>query len=405
MADDDELEYTLLNKRDVLVYQIPPASSASGHKADDWKTCIWRGRCRVAGKGSDLNIKMLDSSTGALFAQCAIPGGEYDKYVERVIDSSRYFVLKITNGARHAFIGLGFEDRNDAFDFNCTLSDFKSTWVDRDKQVEELAPIEQGPAKDLSLKEGQKITVNLNCLGGSRRREQKKEGASDGGGFGGLLAPPPSGGAQSRRQQQAVPLAPPAAQPVPAVSAIQAPAASPSPPASAPATGGFQDDFFGDFDDFQSAGATAVATPTPVANPPAAMAASAPTGGAAGTGSGLSDQLGMLNLGGFSSPSSGAPTQTAQPMMPTQPQAAAPPAQPNFDPFSGMDILGGPSSPATPQQTSTLPPQTMQQPQMSTFSPPSTQQPMSAMSAFSPPSTQRPKKGGSDPFDEFDIFK
>merc|ERR1712012_1341884 len=103
--------------------------------------------------------------------------------------------------------------------------------------------------------------------------------------------------------------------------------------------------------------------------------------------------------------SSGAPTQTAQPMMPTQPQAAAAPAQSNFDPFSGMDILGGPSSPATPQQTSTLPPQTMQQTQMSTFSPPSTQQPMSAMSAFSPPSTQRPKKGGSDPFDEFDIFK
>ena len=35
---------------------------------------------------------------------------------------------------RHAFIGLGFEDRNDAFDFNCTLSDFKSTWIDREKE-------------------------------------------------------------------------------------------------------------------------------------------------------------------------------------------------------------------------------------------------------------------------------
>merc|ERR1719464_1616399 len=107
---------------------------------------------------------MIEPSCGQLFAECMIPGGDYDKYVERVIDSSRYFVLKITNGQRHAFIGLGFEDRNDAFDFNCTLSDFKSTWVDRDKQAEELAaPVEQQPAKDLSLKEGQKITVNLGC--------------------------------------------------------------------------------------------------------------------------------------------------------------------------------------------------------------------------------------------------
>merc|ERR550532_993720 len=119
---------------------------------------------------------MLDASSGALFAQCAIPGGEYDKYVEKVIDSSRYFVLKITNGARHAFIGLGWEDRNDAFDFNVTLNDFKSTFVDK----VDVPPPDLGPAKDLSLKEGQKITVNLKGLEGRRRRD---EGAGGGAGF------------------------------------------------------------------------------------------------------------------------------------------------------------------------------------------------------------------------------
>lgn len=192
--DDEELEYTLLNKRDVLIYQIPPASSSAGHKADDWKKCIWRGRLRIIGKGKDLTIKMLDGSDGKLFAQCVVPEGAYENYVEKVIDSSRYFVLKITNGQRHAFIGLGFEDRNDAFDFNVTLNDFKSTFVDK----EVVPPPDLGPTKDLSLKEGQKITVNLKGLEGRRRREENTGGGT---GFTGVLAPPPSSGGQSRRHQ------------------------------------------------------------------------------------------------------------------------------------------------------------------------------------------------------------
>merc|ERR1719229_924973 len=106
---------------------------------------------------------MVDSNSGQLFAECKIPRGEHDKYVERTIDSSRYFVLKITNGQRHAFIGLGFEDRNDAFDFNCTLSDFKSTFIDREKEAEQ-PPKSETPSQDLSLKEGQKITVNIKGL-------------------------------------------------------------------------------------------------------------------------------------------------------------------------------------------------------------------------------------------------
>lgn len=64
--EDEEIEYTLLNKREVLVYQVPPASSSSGHKADDWKQCIWRGRCQVAGKGKELMIKMVDPSSEQL---------------------------------------------------------------------------------------------------------------------------------------------------------------------------------------------------------------------------------------------------------------------------------------------------------------------------------------------------
>lgn len=338
MADDEELEYTLLNKREVLVYQIPPASSSSGHKADDWKKCIWRGRCRIVGKGSDLSIKMIDATSGQLFAQCAIPGGDSEKYVERVIDSSRYFVLKITNGARHAFIGLGFEDRNDAFDFNCTLADFKSTWVDRDKQVEEL-PKSNEPTKDLSLKEGQKITISLAGVGG-RKREAKAELTGGGGGFSGLLAPPPSSG-QSRRQAAA---GAPTSEPLGGASAL------PTMVAPVPAGAQAQDDFFGDFDDFQgAAGSTAAfGAPTPAA---------APVGG--GSSVALDGMLGQLHLG---APGPAMAQPAAQPLMLAE--------QGGFDIFSGLGA-SAPTSHASKQQEVLV---------------------------------QR-KVGGNDPFDEFDIFK
>ena len=35
-------EFSLFRK-ECMVYPVPPASSAAGHKADDWKDCVWRG--------------------------------------------------------------------------------------------------------------------------------------------------------------------------------------------------------------------------------------------------------------------------------------------------------------------------------------------------------------------------
>ncbi|CAG06854.1 unnamed protein product [Tetraodon nigroviridis] len=104
MAEDDSYESMLCVKPEVHVYRIPPRASNRGYRAADWK---------------------LDEPawSGELFAQA--PVSQYPgSVVEAVTDSSRYFVIRIEDGnGRHAFIGLGFADRGDSFDFNVALQD------------------------------------------------------------------------------------------------------------------------------------------------------------------------------------------------------------------------------------------------------------------------------------------
>lgn len=191
MLGDEPLEYTLLNKRECLIYQIPPAT-AQGHKASDWTTCIWKGRMLITAKGNDLRIKFIHSvgnNVGNIFVEAVVVNGEIDKYVERTPDSSRYFAIRVQDpkSGRKAFLGLGFEDRNDAFDFNCTITDFKN-------RNDEVVEAEAAPTKDYSLKEGEKIVLNFKGIKSKHKKEdgeskQKKE--KDGGAFTGFLPPPP----------------------------------------------------------------------------------------------------------------------------------------------------------------------------------------------------------------------
>ncbi|KAG5097840.1 hypothetical protein JHK82_047694 [Glycine max] len=124
--EEEAFEHTLLVVREVSVYKIPPRSTSGGYKCGEWLQSdkIWSGRIRVVSRRDRCEIRLEDPSSGELFAACFVYPGQRETAVEPVLDSSRYFVLKIEDGqGKHAFIGLGFNERNEAFDFNVALSD------------------------------------------------------------------------------------------------------------------------------------------------------------------------------------------------------------------------------------------------------------------------------------------
>eukprot|EP01112_Ceratiomyxa_fruticulosa_P012003 TRINITY_DN3306_c0_g1_i1.p1 TRINITY_DN3306_c0_g1~~TRINITY_DN3306_c0_g1_i1.p1 ORF type:complete len:251 (-),score=60.08 TRINITY_DN3306_c0_g1_i1:335-1087(-) len=193
-SEEDSYEHTLLIKKECFVYRIPPRPSAAGYKAQDWDPSkfIWSGRLVITAKGDACTIKLESPETNDVFATCPVD----PTAVEPVVDSSRYFVLKISDGqGRHAFIGMGFTERSDAFDFNAAIQDHLKhvqTKAERAKAAERLA---SEPKVDYSLKAGQTIHVTLGGAppGGASKPRPK---TSDGGGSGGLLLPPPPSGPQ-----------------------------------------------------------------------------------------------------------------------------------------------------------------------------------------------------------------
>ena len=153
-SDTDVVESTLYVARLVHVYRIPPRQGSSAYSCSSWLVSdeIWSGKLLIVDRGGTCVIKLISTldTTGSsvnadeLFAECPIPRGERSVAVESVSDSSRYFVLRLMQGggdgdgpARQAFVGLGFDERNDAFDFNCALCDHE-TQQERSAQAEAM---------------------------------------------------------------------------------------------------------------------------------------------------------------------------------------------------------------------------------------------------------------------------
>ena len=126
---DGGLIRQLMTDRDCNAFQIPPAASARGHRAEDWRGGqIWKGKVRVMEIGNGkCSIQLVnDDATKSPFAECPVEGVEYTRQVSRCYDSTRFFALQVVNPQtkQKANLGIGFTDRNDAFDLVTTLDDF-----------------------------------------------------------------------------------------------------------------------------------------------------------------------------------------------------------------------------------------------------------------------------------------
>ncbi|KIJ69168.1 hypothetical protein HYDPIDRAFT_24021 [Hydnomerulius pinastri MD-312] len=202
-ALEDEIESILYIAREISVYKIPPLKANEGHRANDWGDLanpLWKGRLRFVEKSNKAALLFEDATTGQLFARA-----EYDPMkpsVEAVLDSSRYFVIRVEDAGKKAYIGMGFAERTDSFDFNVALQDYtkraRAALNPPSPTTETPSPhVPSGPKKDYSLKEGQTFSISIpgknskqgaasNLLGSSGVASSTSSGAIP------LLPPPPS---------------------------------------------------------------------------------------------------------------------------------------------------------------------------------------------------------------------
>ncbi|KAG5987621.1 hypothetical protein E4U54_004915 [Claviceps lovelessii] len=218
----DAIQRILFIANTLHVYNIPPLTSIKGHSAASWTADparhIFTARLRVVetssssssfsnveaeaeaeaqapGPGPEtdadaatdnlkVDIVLEDPATGQLFA--AAPYTD-PAVVEPVLDSSRFFALTVRDPqGRKATLGIGFEERSEAFDLAIVLQEARRVLgmearagIGAEatmKHEEDKGNVED---KDYSLKEGETITVKIGKNMG-RRREPGEGDDGDG---------------------------------------------------------------------------------------------------------------------------------------------------------------------------------------------------------------------------------
>jgi hypothetical protein len=252
-ADDDDdlkvvLTQTLCKMEQVFVYKIPPMKISSGHRAEDWDLAKPAATCSLAlvQRDNTLLIQLLghrpkqvtgkeETSLSAsdhapptvmedfLFAQATIVSDPtcdkalrpIEYWVEAVVDSSRYFVIRCEDekSNRQAHVGIGFRERDESLNFKMGMEDFWRS-MERERKSLHMTPGSSdttgsesssenessssltGLVSNLSLKEGEKIHVNVKQGGHARQDRNHDAGKPSAMGKGGLLLkkpPPPVG--------------------------------------------------------------------------------------------------------------------------------------------------------------------------------------------------------------------
>ena len=180
--DDEVIERVRLRITNAHVFKLPPKPTSGGWRGAEWRDKAWQGTLKVVERHNgrrrrdDSTLVLLVDSKDErnIFAICPIVhdvgrenttttnnnggGSNAGNGVDRCIDSSRYFVLRILNvqNGRHMYIGLAFNERNDAFDFNTSLEDSR-----REKEMDHRAELLAGEMESLGV-----TTTNDTARGG-----------------------------------------------------------------------------------------------------------------------------------------------------------------------------------------------------------------------------------------------
>jgi len=156
------------------------------YRADDWNLATPLKTCSLLVEQHDNQLLLIfrhlqnpdDPSSMIVFAQANIDLSATEKkltmeyFVENVVDSSRYFVVRIIDekSGREARIGFGFRDRDEATDFRESLNYYVKS-IKRQQEAAEAAlqfadqTADGGLAAKLSLNEGEKIHINIGNKG------------------------------------------------------------------------------------------------------------------------------------------------------------------------------------------------------------------------------------------------
>ena len=87
---------------------------------------MWTGFSRVMMEGADKCKIQFVNEDNSLFAQTQFQQENYDQFVQRCVDSSRFFAILLINEqtGQKANIGVQFPERNDSFDFIGALDNY-----------------------------------------------------------------------------------------------------------------------------------------------------------------------------------------------------------------------------------------------------------------------------------------
>ncbi|KAI9694100.1 MAG: hypothetical protein M1822_003371 [Bathelium mastoideum] len=211
----------------VHIYSIPPLTSTKGYSASAWTHAtnptaqhIFTARLRIletaipnakspAGEDVKADILLEDASTGELFAAAPYTA---PTAVEQASDSARFFAVRVVGeGGRKATLGLGFEERSEAFDFGIALQEIRKVLemegtpgevgrsagagaAGRGKGAVMREKAREAEKRDFSLKEGETITINIGNRGRRAESGGLPEDKNDAEALFSLKPPPPGPG-------------------------------------------------------------------------------------------------------------------------------------------------------------------------------------------------------------------